>query len=226
MCIRDRTTSSQNSVKVKVTQEGFVISSTLFISSSNLLNTPGSKIISINSLSENLDVRTVQDNVALLTTGSNHGVAEGEKITVDVNPNDSTTTTTFNVTSAVYQEVTVEIPVVATVLSDGGIGRFEILNGGADYTPNEYLDVALSGGTGSGAKAKIVVSSAGVVNEITITDKGTGYKKYDILTVGDSDLVKTNVNTPSLKIEVDHACLLYTSPSPRDRTRSRMPSSA
>ena len=24
----------------------------------------------------------------------------------------------------------------------------------------------------------------------------------------------------------DHACLLYTSPSPRDRTRSRMPSSA
>ena len=30
------------------------------------------------------------------------------------------------------------------------------------------------------------------------------------------------------KIEIDHLnnCLLYTSPSPRDRTRSRMPSSA
>ena len=28
------------------------------------------------------------------------------------------------------------------------------------------------------------------------------------------------------KIEQDNACLLYTSPSPRDRTRSRMPSSA
>ena len=26
--------------------------------------------------------------------------------------------------------------------------------------------------------------------------------------------------------EVDNSCLLYTSPSPRDRTRSRMPSSA
>ena len=25
---------------------------------------------------------------------------------------------------------------------------------------------------------------------------------------------------------IDYACLLYTSPSPRDRTRSRMPSSA
>ena len=27
-------------------------------------------------------------------------------------------------------------------------------------------------------------------------------------------------------INLAHACLLYTSPSPRDRTRSRMPSSA
>ena len=29
-----------------------------------------------------------------------------------------------------------------------------------------------------------------------------------------------------LNIELSHSCLLYTSPSPRDRTRSRMPSSA
>ena len=28
------------------------------------------------------------------------------------------------------------------------------------------------------------------------------------------------------RIDEDHVCLLYTSPSPRDRTRSRMPSSA
>ena len=28
------------------------------------------------------------------------------------------------------------------------------------------------------------------------------------------------------RMEMDEACLLYTSPSPRDRTRSRMPSSA
>ena len=30
----------------------------------------------------------------------------------------------------------------------------------------------------------------------------------------------------SLKKSMDNPCLLYTSPSPRDRTRSRMPSSA
>ena len=30
----------------------------------------------------------------------------------------------------------------------------------------------------------------------------------------------------SIKVDVEYICLLYTSPSPRDRTRSRMPSSA
>ena len=35
-----------------------------------------------------------------------------------------------------------------------------------------------------------------------------------------------NVDSPSDIANVERACLLYTSPSPRDRTRSRMPSSA
>ena len=38
------------------------------------------------------------------------------------------------------------------------------------------------------------------------------------------------IQTSELKVEIsmlmDSVCLLYTSPSPRDRTRSRMPSSA
>ena len=37
---------------------------------------------------------------------------------------------------------------------------------------------------------------------------------------------KQNLNIPPLKYEYVYNCLLYTSPSPRDRTRSRMPSSA
>ena len=36
---------------------------------------------------------------------------------------------------------------------------------------------------------------------------------------------KNNKNKKAVK-EIDGSCLLYTSPSPRDRTRSRMPSSA
>ena len=34
------------------------------------------------------------------------------------------------------------------------------------------------------------------------------------------------IELPNTKIELLYPCLLYTSPSPRDRTRSRMPSSA
>ena len=38
-------------------------------------------------------------------------------------------------------------------------------------------------------------------------------------------LISELTNTESVHIPI-HTCLLYTSPSPRDRTRSRMPSSA
>ena len=37
---------------------------------------------------------------------------------------------------------------------------------------------------------------------------------------------RSNSETTSKLIKYDSICLLYTSPSPRDRTRSRMPSSA
>ena len=47
-----------------------------------------------------------------------------------------------------------------------------------------------------------------------------------------SSLIKSEWNSPELKTEVENLvkdhynCLLYTSPSPRDRSLSRMPSSA
>ena len=60
---------------------------------------------------------------------------------------------------------------------------------------------------------------------------GTGMQQdqptvYDLLTseVGLTDIwQKVDEN---LAVASSHICLLYTSPSPRDRTRSRMPSSA
>ena len=36
----------------------------------------------------------------------------------------------------------------------------------------------------------------------------------------------TGATTEVMKVPLAYGCLLYTSPSPRDRTRSRMPSSA
>ena len=45
-----------------------------------------------------------------------------------------------------------------------------------------------------------------------------------IIEANPNDLIKAEVNI--VNDDVLQACLLYTSPSPRDRTRSRMPSSA
>ena len=38
--------------------------------------------------------------------------------------------------------------------------------------------------------------------------------------------IGANKNITCDKVDINNFCLLYTSPSPRDRTRSRMPSSA
>ena len=199
------TTSSQNTVKVRVTLDGFVVSDNLFLTSSDLINTTGSKILSIGSLSDNLIIFNVQDNVALLTTSDAHGVGINEKINIDINPDDSTTQTTYYVRNRIYQEAIVETPGVARVLSDTGIGRLSILNGGRDYTPGTYTNIDLLGGSGSGAKVNIVVSSSNVVSSVEIVEKGTGYKTFDQLTIGTNIVFKSNLTSPSLTLSVDHA---------------------
>ena len=40
------------------------------------------------------------------------------------------------------------------------------------------------------------------------------------------DVLPIEGETEKYNVKIDMTCLLYTSPSPRDRTRSRMPSSA
>ena len=60
----------------------------------------------------------------------------------------------------------------------------------------------------------------------------TGELTKQLLAVGDgvdiTSISATNVDSSTTTVNsvVDLYCLLYTSPSPRDRTRSRMPSSA
>ena len=198
----------QNSVKIKVLTGTFSVSTSLFLTSSDLINTTGSKIVSISSLSDGLNIFNIRDNVALLKTSSPHGVAVGEKIIVDVDPDDSVSTTTYYVRKRIYQEAVVKIPVISRVLKDTGVGRISIINGGGDYTPGTgttYDNIELKDGKGTGAKARIEVSPAGIVNSVQITDKGTGYEKFDVLTVGATDLSKASPSTkPDLKILVDH----------------------
>ena len=57
-------------------------------------------------------------------------------------------------------------------------------------------------------------SGAKVVQLITVLKKGSVHRRYPAGGVG--DLIQVTVKS----------CLLYTSPSPRDKRQSRMPSSA
>ena len=63
------------------------------------------------------------------------------------------------------------------------------------------------------------------VQEVTITNSTGVYAYTDFTDVDQRKLSTPADNKIGTNIVVD-ACLLYTSPSPRDRTRSRMPSSA
>lgn len=54
------------------------------------------------------------------------------------------------------------------------------ITGGSGYTNGTYTNVALAGGSGTGAQAKIYVSAGAVTNVVTTT-QGTGYHTGDVL---------------------------------------------
>jgi hypothetical protein len=62
----------------------------------------------------------------------------------------------------------------STYTAGGFVDDVIVANGGGGFTNNQYFDVPLTGGTGTGLKANIVVAG-GAVTELTVTDGGTGY---------------------------------------------------
>ena len=73
---------------------------------------------------------------------------------------------------------------------------------------------------GSGAVITPIFNSIFGVREVYVENGGSGYDPND-----PPRLRITNSGTP-IREAVLRACLLYTSPSPRDKRQSRMPSSA
>jgi hypothetical protein len=57
-----------------------------------------------------------------------------------------------------------------------------ITNGGSGYTAGTYTNVALTGGTGSGATIDLKVNSDGLIYDVTINDSGLNYSVGDALT--------------------------------------------
>ena len=65
-----------------------------------------------------------------------------------------------------------------------GVGT---ITGGTGYTNNTYYDVSLTGGTGEGAAATIVVSG-GSVFSVTVTNPGCKYVVGDVLSASAADI--------------------------------------
>jgi hypothetical protein len=199
-------TSAQNVVQIKVLTGTWTTDNTYFIQSNDLFNTSGTRIVTLTSLSDGLEPFEVNQSVALIETTSNHGLGIGDNVTIDINPDDATKTKTYYIRKRLYQEAVLIPPNAKTNINFTGIGRYEILNGGADYTAGTYTSIALTGGSGSGATATFTVSSAGVVSGIQIQDAGVGYARGDYLGVADEDLVRSGASqsTSRFTIYVGH----------------------
>ena len=177
------TTSKQNVVKIKVLTGTWIVDDDYFLQSNNLFNTSGSRIVSLTSLSDGLIPFDVNQNVALVETSSEHNLGIDDEVTIDILPNDATKTKTYYLRKRLYQKVKFFSPGYSSKINYTGIGRFQILNGGAYYTPGTYTNISLTGGSGTGAKANITVSAAGIVSSVVIQNGGSGYKKSDYLSV-------------------------------------------
>ena len=177
-----------------------------YLASNNLGDTSGTKIVSFTSLSDGLEPFDVNQLVALIETNEDHGIGLNDVINVSINPDDATKTTTYYVRKRIYQDLQLVPPTFTTTVDYTGIGRLLTYNVGWDYTAGSYTNIPLTGGSGSGATANIVVGSDGYVTDIQITDGGTGYKREDLLSVDDAQLVRSGASqsTQRLVVFVDH----------------------
>lgn len=81
---------------------------------------------------------------------------------------------TFSGTISVASDIT------QTIAAGGPVGTFGTVVPGSGYVNGTYTNVPLTGGTGAGAKATIVVAAT-VVSTVTKTVAGDGYLVADVL---------------------------------------------
>lgn len=214
---------SQNSVIVRVLTGQFVLGSNYYLKSNTLSDTSRSEIISITDLSKNIEVFSVNDSIAILETNEEHGISVGDVIEVDINPDISSTETTYFVRKKIYQNLKT-VPVThESFIVDTGIGSGDVLTTGSSYVSGTYEDVELvfrdsnlaRNGVGilgdpNNARARVVIGNPngnglGPVLSVTITNKGAGYRKEDILVFSPESIIDIVENNPQqFAFAVDH----------------------
>ena len=113
------------------------------------------------------------------------------------------------------------ILVANSVLADGHSNEVNIFSA-RHYDSDVQLYEKFTAKTG--IKVNVVSGKSGALEKRIIAEAGTAdlYITADAGRLGAFEAnLQSGLTSPNIK-----SCLLYTSPSPRDRTRSRMPSSA
>lgn len=216
--------SFQNTIKIKVLSGQFSVSSSYYLKSSNLNDSTGIFISSIESISQNIELSNLDENIAIVTTSDAHNLSVGDVVNIDINPNDQLTETVYYVRKKYYQTINLSPPSINCQISNTGISRYNYLNGGYDYQTGTYSDVELifndttkirsnvgNIGNLNNARANITVSNIngtgrGIAKITSITVEGSGYKKGDVLTIADESLnrLPNSISTQRLLIVVDH----------------------
>ena len=208
-------TTEQNSVRIKVNSGSFsdylnYADGETILKSSDLTNTPGSEIVVINDLSSNIQISSVEENIAILETDENHDFAEGDTIDITIDPDEALTETTYYVSKKRYQEVDLIPSFFNGKVDDTGIGSSTMVGLGRDYAGGVYPDVELifsdftnvrdgvgSAGDVGNAKATVTVNDnnfdgSGQIESIVITSGGSGYNTDDILTINPDAIAKAD----------------------------------
>lgn len=76
---------------------------------------------------------------------------------------------------------------IFSLASNGGLAYTAVPTGGSSYTNGTYTAVPLTGGSGTGAQASIVVSG-GAVTSVSITANGTGYQVGDTVSASAANI--------------------------------------
>ena len=121
-----------------------------------------------------------------------------------------------------------------TVINQGSLDAYNVevtdyIPTGMSLSTNDTNGWTVSGTTATNSVANLSAGQQTTLDIVLTVDAnfmGTSLVNYAEISAADDDTDATNTPPVDTDSTPDNDCLLYTSPSPRDATLSRMPSSA